>query len=521
LTPPAFDIVIPTAGRPQLAALLAALGGCEGPRPGRVLVVDDRAERSRPLDVGTPAPWVAARLSLLEGRAAGPAAARNIGWRASDAEWIAFCDDDVLPPSGWLEQLGGDLARASAAVGAVQGRVRVPLPHARRPTDWERNTAGLEDARWATADMAYRRIALASVDGFDERFPRAYREDADLGLRVTQAGWRIVKGQREVLHPVRRPRRMASVRAQMQNADDALMLVKHGRGWRRRAGVPRGRRPLHMATTAAGVLATVAAATGRRRLAAAAGSTWAAATTELAWRRIAPGPRTPAEVAAMAGSSLLLPPFATAAWLAGLAHAVRAVRGVRPPAAPAAARPGAGSGAATPEKPAAVLFDRDGTLVVDFPYNGDPTLVFPMPGARQALARLRSAGVPSAVVTNQSAVGRGMISAGDLAAVNRRVEELLGPLGPWAICTHAPEDHCACRKPRPGLIVEAARALGVRPDRCAVIGDIGADVEAARAAGARAILVPTATTLPGEVAAAPEVAPDLPQAVELLLGEAP
>jgi D-glycero-D-manno-heptose 1,7-bisphosphate phosphatase len=129
--------------------------------------------------------------------------------------------------------------------------------------------------------------------------------------------------------------------------------------------------------------------------------------------------------------------------------------------------------------------------------------------------------VPSAVVTNQSAVGRGMISAGDLAAVNRRVEELLGPLGPWAICTHAPEERCACRKPQPGLIVEAARALGVRPVRCAVIGDIGADVEAARAAGARAILVPTATTLPGEVAAAPEVAPDLPQAVELLLGEAP
>ena len=59
----------------------------------------------------------------------------------------------------------------------------VPLPTDRRPTDWERNTAGLAGASWITADMAYRRTALEAVNGFDERFPRAYREDADLALR--------------------------------------------------------------------------------------------------------------------------------------------------------------------------------------------------------------------------------------------------------------------------------------------------------------------------------------------------
>ena len=100
----------------------------------------------------------------------------------------------------------------------------------------------------------------------------------------------------------------------------------------------------------------------------------------------------------------------------------------------------------------------------------------------------------------------------------RRVDELLGPLDPWAVCPHAPDDGCTCRKPEPGLIRRAADALGVAPERCAVVGDIGSDVEAARAAGARAVLVPTPRTRPEEVEAAPEVASDLGGAVALLLG---
>ncbi len=170
-------------------------------------------------------------------------------------------------------------------------------------------------------------------------------------------------------------------------------------------------------------------------------------------------------------------------------------------------------------RPVAVLFDRDGTLVRDVPYNGDPARVDPMPGARQALDRLRKAGIPVGVVSNQSGVGRGLVTMEDVEAVNRRVDELLGPLDPWAVCPHAPADGCTCRKPEPGLIRRAADALGVAPERCAVIGDIGADVEAARAAGARGVLVPTPRTRPEEVEAATEVAADLEAAVDLLLGE--
>ncbi len=153
------------------------------------------------------------------------------------------------------------------------------------------------------------------------------------------------------------------------------------------------------------------------------------------------------------------------------------------------------------------------------PYNADPARVVPVPGAAEALARLRSAGVPLALVSNQSGVARGLMTLEQVEAVNRRVEELVGPLGPWLVCPHGPDDGCRCRKPAPGLVLAAAAALGVDPIDCVVIGDIGSDVEAARAAGARAILVPTAVTRPEEVAAAPQVATDLGAAVDLLVGE--
>ena len=493
-----YDVVVPTTGRPVLAALLTALAGADGPLPERVLVVDDRPER--------PAPLVALRhagalnVEILDGASRGPAAARNRGWRAARAEWVAFLDDDVIPSPGWRAALAADLEGLPAAVAGTQGLIRVPLPRDRAPTDWERNVTGLERARWATADMAYRRAALAAVGGFDERFPRAYREDADLGLRLTAAGWELVRGRRTVLHPVAPAAPTSSLAKQAGNADDVLMRRVHGRGWRERAGVPRGRRPRHLATATAGVVAAGAAALAARgassRIAAVAGAAWLAGTAELAWARIAPGPRDRAEVVTMAWTSVLMP-FAAAGWWLG-AHL---------------RRPGPGPSA----RPDAVLFDRDGTLVVDVPYNGDPARVEPMPGAAAALARLRRAGVPTGVVSNQSGVARGLLDARAVDDVNARVDALLGPLGPVEWCPHAPGEGCGCRKPAPGLVLRAAARLGVDPRRCAVIGDIGADVEAARAAGARGILVPTPRTRPEEVEAADEVAADLERAVDLLL----
>jgi histidinol-phosphate phosphatase family protein len=503
----AYDLIVPTTGRASLARLLAALDAAAGLPPRALILVDDRPVPDLAGLRAQVPDGLSARVEVRASEGRGPAAARNAGWRAARAEWVCFLDDDVVPPPDWRERVQGDLRAVGATVAASQGRVRVPLPPGRRPTDWERNVAGLERARWATADMAFRRAALHAVGGFDERFPRAYREDADIAVRLRAARYELVRGEREVLHPVAPAGRWVSVRKQAGNADDALMAALHGRSWRERADAPPGRLALHLLTTALGAGALAAAALRRPRAAAALAAGWLGATAQFAVGRIAPGPRTPDEIATMLLTSALIPPAATAHRIAGEVRARRITADTR-----RAPRP--------PAPPAAVLLDRDGTLVVDVPYNGDPERVRLMPGARQALDRLRAAGVRLAVVSNQSGIARGIVTEAEVAAVNRRIEELLGPLGPWCVCPHGPGDGCSCRKPAPGLVLEAAARLGVAPERCAVVGDIGADVEAARAVGARGVLVPTHRTRREEVVAAPERADDLEAAVDLLLGRA-
>ncbi|MFG3641158.1 HAD-IIIA family hydrolase [Micromonospora sp. NPDC047762] len=165
----------------------------------------------------------------------------------------------------------------------------------------------------------------------------------------------------------------------------------------------------------------------------------------------------------------------------------------------------------------AVLLDRDGTLIEDVPYNGDPEKVRPVPGARAALDRLRASGLRLAVVTNQSGLARGYFTAEQMRAVHARVEELLGRFDAWLVCPHDDADGCDCRKPAPGLVYAAARELGTTPSRCVLVGDIGRDIGAAMAAGAAGVLVPTPVTRPEEVAAAGWVANDLPAAVAEIL----
>lgn len=323
------SVVVPTLGRPSLATLLTALAAATPvPMPVELLLVDDRPAPAGELRLP---PGLAAK--VITGRAAGPAAARNLGWRAASHDWVAFLDDDVLPDPDWFVRLAGDLTGAAARIGGVQGDLRVPLPAGRRPTDWERVTAGLADGAWITADMAYRRAALAATGGFDERLPRAFREDAELAHRVRGAGWELVRGARTVTHPVRPEDRWVSVRAQRGNADDALLRRLYGRGWRTELDVPPGRRPRHLAVTAAAVAAagcaTAAALTRTRRwmlAALGAGVVWAAGTAEFAAARIAPGPRDRREVTTMLATSAVIPPAAVAYWLRGWVRA----RGARP-----------------------------------------------------------------------------------------------------------------------------------------------------------------------------------------------
>ncbi|AEM83119.1 glycosyltransferase family 2 protein [Streptomyces violaceusniger] len=315
---PEYAVVIPTLGRPSLAVTLRALADAKGPAPRRIVLVDDR-----PLDDCTALPAavpddLAPLVEITPGCAAGPAAARNIGWLAAPEPWTVFLDDDVVPGPTWADDLAADLAAAGPGVAGSQGRIAVPLPDDRRPTDWERMTAGLATARWITADMAYRRAALEAVGGFDERFPRAFREDADLALRIVAAGWGLSTGSRRTTHPVRPADRWVSVRTQAGNADDALMARVHGRDWWARAGAPRGRLRRHLAITAAGAAAVIGAATGSRWRAAGGAALWLAGTAEFALARVLPGPRTRAEIVTMALTSAVIPPVATAHRVAGL-----------------------------------------------------------------------------------------------------------------------------------------------------------------------------------------------------------
>jgi histidinol-phosphate phosphatase family protein len=473
---PLYDIVVPTVGRPSLGRLLRDIAREVTEDCGRVIVVDDSQERR------------------------GPAATRNRGWRAAHAPWVVFLDDDVELPRGWGRELLRDLTSTPAGVAGVQARITVPMPEGRRPTDWERNVDGLSRARWATADMAYRRDVLESVGGFDERFPRAYREDADLALRMLDAGWQLRRGDRTIVHPVRPAPWWISIPKQAGNVDDALMRRLHGRDWHRRVGASRGGRTRHLVVT--GLAATaVAASFGRsrhsRQLALATGALGLGVCAQFAWQRIAPGPRMLPEVAAMTTTSVVIPFAASAAWMSGVMRARRLADDQRPISV--------------------VLVDRDGTIVIDVPYNGDPARVEPIAGAREALDRLRAAGLRVGVVTNQSGIARGTLTAEQVDQVNARVDELLGPFDVFLVCPHGPDEGCACRKPSPGLIIEAARRLGVGAPNCAVVGDIGADVVAARRAGALGLLVPNAMTRSAEVDEADIVMPDLGRAVDLLL----
>ena len=302
-----ISVVVPTLGRPSLYPLLDRVPA--GP-DREVLVVDDRPDRTEPLPVPS-------GVRVVPGRARGPAAARNTGWRAARHEWIAFLDDDVLPDPDWPARLADDLAAAGDEVGGVQGVLRVPLAVGRRPTDWERVTAGLADGAWITADMAYRAAALARAGGFDERLPRAFREDAELAFRVRRQGWSLRRGQRTTVHPVRPESPWVSVRTQRGNADDALLRRLHGPRWRELLEIPPGRRGKHAAVTAAGLAAVTLAIAGRRPLAGVLAAAWAAGTAEFAAARISPGPRDRREVATMLATSAVIPPIAVAHWLRG------------------------------------------------------------------------------------------------------------------------------------------------------------------------------------------------------------
>jgi len=145
-------------------------------------------------------------------------------------------------------------------------------------------------------------------------------------------------------------------------------------------------------------------------------------------------------------------------------------------------------------KPAVVL-DRDGTIIEEREYLSNSAGVKLIPGAGTALRELKKMGFSLVVITNQSGIARRFFSEAVLQEIHARLEQLLAEAGIRLdgiyICPHRPEDECGCRKPKLGLMQQAARDLGFTPEHSIVIGDKASDIEMGRNAGAITFLVRT------------------------------
>ena len=238
---PQLSVVVPTCGRPLLLlrCLSALVQQTLDPQRYEILVVDDaRCERTRALveQLAAAAPHPVLRY-LRPSTGRGPAHARNLGWQAGFGEIVAFTDDDTVAMEDWLAQ--GLQALRDPHWEAVAGQVQVPRPEAGRPTDHHRMTEGLERTAFVTANAFVRRRALVQVQGFDERFTRAWREDSDLHFRLEDGAGAVGRcEQAVVLHPVRAERWGVSLRQQRNAFFEALLYAKHPRRYREQVGLP-------------------------------------------------------------------------------------------------------------------------------------------------------------------------------------------------------------------------------------------------------------------------------------------
>ena len=142
-----------------------------------------------------------------------------------------------------------------------------------------------------------------------------------------------------------------------------------------------------------------------------------------------------------------------------------------------------------------VILDRDGTLIVERNYLADPAGVELLPGAPAGIRHLRELGLGVVVITNQSGIGRGYFDLAALDSIHARMTQMLAAYGVELdgiyCCPHLPDDHCACRKPRAGLLLQAASDHGFLPPDCFVIGDKPCDIHLGKSVGASTVLVTT------------------------------
>ncbi len=156
-----------------------------------------------------------------------------------------------------------------------------------------------------------------------------------------------------------------------------------------------------------------------------------------------------------------------------------------------------------------IILDRDGVINQDSDaFVKNAAEFIPLPGSLAAIARLHQAGLPVAVCTNQSGIGRGLLDEPALAEIHDKLEQLAaaagGHIDAIRYCPHLPEAGCQCRKPRPGMVLDLMSYFSTRPEETVFVGDSLRDLQAGQAAGCRVALVRTGNG--GQVAAIAEKA---------------
>lgn len=221
-----ISVVIPTYKRPHLLRrCLAALATQSLPSNHfEVLVISDGPDAETRKTVNELAHSNPSFAPLQLPHRKGPAAARNLGWQSASSDLIAFTDDDTVPDKDWLQQI----LKAYNGEEAIAYSGCVIVPQSPSPTDYEKNTAGLETADFVTANCCCTKAALQKAGGFDERFSMAWREDSDLHFRLLLNRIPVEKlPQAVVVHPVRKAAWGVSLKEQKKGLFDALLYKKY------------------------------------------------------------------------------------------------------------------------------------------------------------------------------------------------------------------------------------------------------------------------------------------------------
>ncbi|RFS17536.1 glycosyltransferase family 2 protein [Emticicia sp. C21] len=223
-----ISVVIPTYRRPELLSrCLAALQRQTFPATYyEVIVVGDGVDFPSRNIVHTLQKKISHFHYYELKKKKGPAAARNYGWKQATGKLIAFTDDDCIPSVDWLQAFWDSYQSYNKANICMSGRLIVPIP--KLPTDYEKNVSLLETADFITANCACTKVALRMVNGFDEDFPIAWREDSALEFAMRSFNIPVVKSEDAVvLHPVRKAFWGISLKEQKKTLYDVLLHKKY------------------------------------------------------------------------------------------------------------------------------------------------------------------------------------------------------------------------------------------------------------------------------------------------------